>query len=150
MTVIDPKTARVVREAIYDAIVNRGVAPTPADVATAHRLSPVMTKGAFRSLADEHIIILRPNTLEIWAAPPFAAMPSRFLVRARQKTWFGTCGWDAFGILAALGAEGTVEAQCGASGEPMSCGVRNGRTFGDAVLHLLVPAARFWDDIIYT
>jgi hypothetical protein len=42
------------------------------------------------------------------------------------------------------------EAACAWSGEPIQCGVEHGRAYGDGVIHLLVSAARFWDDIAYT
>jgi hypothetical protein len=29
----------------------------------------------------------------------------------------------------------------------LPCGVRGGRAYGDGVVHPLVPAAHFWDDI---
>jgi Alkylmercury lyase len=96
------------------------------------------------------VIVLRPGTLDLWAAPPFSAGPTGFRVRSGNRSLFGTCAWDAFGVPAALHADADVEASCPSSGEPIRCGVRGGRAFGDAVIHLLVPAAQFWDDVIYT
>lgn len=44
-----------------------------------------------------------------------------------------------------------IEAADGYSGEPMMLEVRNGRPVPQpCVIHFAVPAARWWDDIIYT
>ena len=64
--------------------------------------------------------------------------------------YFGVCAWDAFGIAAALHADARIEARCAWSGDPMACGVEHGRAYGRGLVHLLVPAAHFWDDIVFT
>ena|SRR5436309_2690729 len=139
-----------VRQAIYDAIVTRGRVPAAAEVAQTCGISPEQAEDAFRALAAAHVIVLRPGTLDLWAAPPFSAVANGFRVRSGNRSLFGTCAWDAFGVPAALHADADVEASCPSSGQPIRCGVRRGRAFGDGVIHLLVPAARFWDDVIYT
>ena len=65
-------------------------------------------------------------------------------------SWYAPCAWDAFGIPAALKRDAAIDARCAWSGEPIACGVEGGAAYGDGVIHLLVPAARFWDDIAYT
>jgi len=141
---------RSVREAIYDAIVKRGVAPSTDDIADACAMTEPRVRKAVRALADAHVIVLRPGSMDLWAAPPFSAVPSGFKVRAQSGSWFAPCAWDAFGIPAALQADAEIDAVCAETGAPIRCGVRAGREFGSAVIHLLVPAALFWDDIIYT
>ena len=141
---------RSVREAIYKTIVEHGVAPSARDVAHACAISRARAEVLFRALAESHVIVLRPGSVNLWAAPPFSAVPNGFRVHAEGRSWFATCAWDAFGIPAALHADANVDSACSWSGEPVPCGVRGGAAFGDGVIHLLVPAARFWDDIIYT
>jgi Alkylmercury lyase len=141
---------RSVREAIYESIVKRGVAPSTHDIADTCAIPEPRVRGIVRELADAHVIVLRPGSTDLWAAPPFSAVTSGFMVRAREGSWFAPCAWDAFGIPAALQADAEIEAACAETGEPIPCGVRGGRESGTAVIHLLVPAAHFWDDIIYT
>ena len=141
---------RSVREAIYKTIVEHGVAPSARDVAHACALPEPRVDAAFRALAESHIIVLRPGSVDLWAAPPFSGVPNGFRVHAHGRSWFAPCAWDAFGIPASLHADAEIDASCAWSDEPIRCGVRDGRAFGTAVIHLLVPAARFWDDIIYT
>jgi hypothetical protein len=141
---------RSVRLAIYEGIVERGVAPSTHDLAEACAMPEPRVRSVVRELADAHLIVLQPDAIDLWAAPPFSAVPSRFRVRARGRSWFAPCAWDAFGIPAALEADAEIEGTCAETGDAVRCGVRGGREFGTAVIHLLVPAAHFWDDIIYT
>jgi hypothetical protein len=139
-----------VRRAIYAAIVEAGRPPTPADVARTLGLHERSVADAYCLLAEAHVIVLRPGTVEILWAPPFSAFPTPFRSKVGSLSWFAPCAWDAFGIPAALKRDAVIEARCAWSGEPIACGVDHGRAYGDGVIHLLVPAAHFWDDIAYT
>jgi hypothetical protein len=139
-----------VRDAIYATIVSTGVAPAPADIAELHGAPVGDVEAAFRALADAHVIVFRPGTIDVAWAPPFSVLPTRYRARVADNGWFAPCAWDAFGIPAALKADAVVDAACAWSGEPLDCGVSNGRAYGRAVIHLLVPAAKFWDDIFFT
>ena len=139
-----------VRTAIYAAIVQTGHAPAVAALAATLGLAEDAVAEAFRRLADGHVIVLRLGTMEIAWAPPFAAMPTPFRAAAGAASWYAPCAWDAFGIPAALKRDAVIDARCALSGDPIACGVEHGRAYGDGVIHLLVPAAHFWDDIAYT
>jgi len=141
-----------VRLAIYESIVNRGAAPSVAEVAVAQGLEAEDVADAYRALADGHVIVLEPGTLHVRWAAPFSAVSTPFLVRARTGAarWYAPCAWDAFGIAAALREDAAITADCAFSGEPIVTGVRNLNAYGSGVIHLLVPAAHFWDDIGYT
>jgi hypothetical protein len=141
---------RAVRVAIYSAIEATGRAPAAADVARARGVELAAVENAFRALADAHVIVLEPGTVDIRWAPPFSGHPTAFRVRAGRSSWYAPCAWDAFGVPAALDRDARVEAACAWSGEPIPCGVEHGRAYGEGVIHLVVPAARFWDDIAYT
>ena len=139
-----------VRTAIYAAIVRAGRARAPAELAPSLGLDAPAVAGAYRALADAHVIVLRPGTVEIAWAPPFSLVATPFRATAGPQSWYAPCAWDAFGIPAALRQDAVVDARCAWSGEPIACGVEEGRAYGDGVIHLLVPAAHFWDDIAYT
>jgi len=139
-----------VRDEIYAAVVERGVAPTPHEVARATRFDLAEVERIYQGLADAHVIVLRPGTLQVAWAPPFSVLPTPFRTLIRGAAWFAPCAWDAFGIAAAMKKGASIEAQCASSGEALTCGVLRGRAYGDAVIHLLVPAAHFWDDIFFT
>ena len=138
------------RRAIYDTIVRSGRAPTPADLATTFGTDAEAVANSYRVLADAHVIVLRPGTVEIAWAPPFSAVPTSFRATAGSTSWHAPCAWDAFGIPAALQQDAVIDAHCAWSGDRIACGVENGVAYGEGVIHLLVPAAHFWDDIAYT
>ena len=46
---------------------------------------------------------------EIRMANPFSAVPTAFRVSAAGRWWYANCAWDAFGICAALHADGRIE-----------------------------------------
>jgi hypothetical protein len=96
------------------------------------------------SLAEQHVVALGGDG-KIWMAHPFAAHTDGARVDAGGRTWWGNCAWDALGIVAALGLESaTITAQ------DITLHAREGVVEGDAVFHVLVPAARWWDDIGFT
>jgi hypothetical protein len=150
MPELDESLIHTVRLAIYGAIEATGHAPAAGDLALARGLDIAAVEDAYRALADRHVIVLQPDTVEIRWAPPFSLVPTRFRVRAGRSSWYAPCAWDAFGVPAALDCDVKFEAACAWSGEPIRCGVEHGRAYGAGVIHLLVPAAHFWDDIAYT
>jgi len=145
-----PNTDAAVRDAIYASVVEHGAAPLPDDIALTTGLAVAEVGAALQRLADAHVIVLQPSTRVISWAPPFSLVPTQFRSCVERASWFAPCAWDAFGIFAAVRKDGTIEAQCAWSGVPLACGVRGDRAFGEAVIHLLVPAAHFWDDIFFT
>ena len=137
-----------VRLAIYDLFVANSRAPVVAEVAERLELPPREVESAYRRLADAHKIVLAPGTPYIWMANPFSALPTPFTVTAQGQEWWGNCIWDALGILAMLGTDGSVTTNCPDCGDEMRLGVREGELKGDdGVVHFGVPAANWWDDI---
>jgi hypothetical protein len=146
----DETLLRTVRLAIYGAIEQSGAAPAAADVARARGLDVRAVEDAYRALAGSHVIVLKAGMLDIWSAPPFSAVPTAFRARAGRSSWYAPCAWDAFGIPAALDCDARIEARCAWSGDVIPCGVEHGRSYGNGVIHLLVPAAHFWENIVFT
>jgi hypothetical protein len=84
-------------------------------------------------------------------ANPFSAVPTAYRVHARGRAWYANCAWDAFGICAALHVDGRIETSCADCGEPLAVEVQDQRPDDDSLLfHCLVPAAHWWDDIVFT
>ena len=84
-------------------------------------------------------------------ANPFSAVPTAYRVFADDRWWFANCAWDAFGIGAALHTDSRIETSCADCSEPIQVGVRNEQPDDDGLLfHCLVPASRWWDDIVFT
>ena len=95
--------------------------------------------------------MLDADTGQLRMANPFSAVPTPYRVHAAGRDWFANCAWDAFGVCAALGVDGDVKTTCADCGETITCEVRAGRPGDQQLLfHCLVPAAAWWDDIVYT
>jgi hypothetical protein len=124
-----------IRNHIYGRFVALGRAPT------------------FTELKDElaHALVLEPDRTEIRMANPFSAVPTPYRVEAGGGSWYGNCAWDAFGIPAALHVDGHVSSACPDCGEPIEINIRDERPVPDEhVFHVAVPAAHWWDDIVFT
>ncbi|MGH8573304.1 MAG: organomercurial lyase [Gammaproteobacteria bacterium] len=151
---MDPSTRRAsdndIRLRIYDHFVRRGQPPVPVELSAELGISSDEVEAAFRRLADDHVLVLVPGTPYIWFANPLCALPSPFSVEAQGRRWWGACIWDALGILAMLGTDGTVSTACPDCAEPLEVSVRGGEVSGEGVAHYVVPAARWWDDIGFT
>jgi len=94
----------------------------------------------YTSLAAQHVVALDADG-DVLMAHPFANHTTGARVDADGRTWWGNCAWDAFGIVAALDlADATITAQ----------GITLRPEDDDAVFHVLVPAAHWWDDIAFT
>lgn len=141
-----------VRLHVMQRFVEDGAPPTAEQTALALGLSVPEVDGAFRRLADGHVFVLEPGTLDIWMANPLCARPTSFRVHVGERSWWGTCVWDSLGILAMLGTDGFVSTTCPDCGEPLSLRVEGGnvRAEPSAIGHFAVPAVRWWDDIGYT
>jgi hypothetical protein len=139
-----------VRRATYRAFVDLGRAPTAAEVAARLRQDEGAVRGAWARLHDAHAIVL-DEFGAILMANPFAARPTDYRVEAGGRAWFANCGWDAFGIGAALHVDSEFETHCPDCGEPIHVRVRDGRPDdSNLVWHVLVPASQWWNDIGFT
>jgi len=121
------------RRTIFEAFAATGDPPPVDDIAT------------LRSLAEQHVVVLGDED-RIVMAHPFAAHDDGARVEAGERTWRGSCAWDAFGIVAALGLGEALVTD--ASGVRIA--FREGRPVEDAVFHVAVPAAQWWADIGFT
>ena len=105
----------------------------------------------WRRLHDAHALVLNPATDEIRMLNPFSIVPTAYRVQAAGRWWYANCAWDAFGVCAALHADGRIETSCPDCGAPIEVEIRDERPDDERLLfHVLVPAAHWWDDIVFT
>jgi Alkylmercury lyase len=139
------------RNRTYGLFVELGRAPTAAEVAVATERTEEDVRAGWRRLHDAHALVLDGATGEIRMANPFSAVPTAHRVQASGRWWYANCAWDAFGICASLQVDGRIETSCPDCGEPIAVEVRDGRPDDESlVFHCLVPAAQWWDDIVFT
>ena len=137
---------------IYETIAKTAKAPTSTEVARALDASVDEVGAAFVRLHKKRLLVPESdNPAQIRMVPPFSAIATSFLVKVRDKSYYANCVWDALGIPAALHEDAVIAASDGHSGEPINPEVKNGKPVPqECAIHFAVPAARWWDDIVYT
>ena len=151
---IDPVAFdRDVRLTIAECIRERGGVPSVSEVASRVAATDADVAASFGRLGAARALILRPGSSEILSFNPFAAERTEFVVRAAGRDWSALCAWDAFGVAAALRADGLVLGRCAdVCGVPLEV-----RLVGDAigaldgvVMQFALPAREWWKDIVFT
>lgn len=139
------------RNATYQLFVELGRAPSIDELAAARGQPVDAVRDGWRRLHEAHALVLDEGTTELLMANPFAAQATDFRVYAGDRTWFGNCAWDAFGIGAALGVDSVIETVCPDCSDPIQLSVTAGVPDDlTSVFHVLVPAAQWWNDITHT
>jgi hypothetical protein len=111
---------------------------------------PELTRAELARLASEHAVALDAEG-RLAFANPFARGPAAYRVTTPSRSYAAVCVWDALGIAALTGADARIDADCPDCGEPLSLEVAAGELAATAhVVHFLVPAARWYDDLAFT
>jgi len=140
-----------VKLALYRRTAESGTPPTAGELATAMGADPAAVAGAYRQLAERRLLVLEPDGVTIRMAPPFSGVPTQHQVFVAGIRYYANCAWDALGIPAALKLPGEVWSRCEQSLEPLLLPVgRDGPARSSWLFHSLVPAARWWQDIVFT
>jgi DNA-binding transcriptional MocR family regulator len=140
-----------VRLHVYSHFVDRERPPTARETAEALSCSVADVEAAYRRLADAHVLVLAPGTVEIWMAMPFSAVPTTFRVTVGEHSWWANCAWDALGIPPMLSSDGQISTSCADCLEPVSLTIRDGSLLETSgLIHFAVPARRWWTDIGFT
>ena len=139
-----------IRRLVYDGAIERCAIPNKGELANATGGSTEAVDGALRELADAHMLVLQRDSGEVLMANPFSAVPTPFVVTIGPHRWYANCIWDSMGLAAMLGAGASLETSCGCCGTAMSLAIPSDCRDDDArVAHFAIPAARWWDDIVY-
>jgi Alkylmercury lyase len=140
-----------VKIAVYEHFASTGSAPAPADTARRADVSVEAVLGAYQALRAQRVLVLEADGSSIRMAPPFSGVPTDHVVHAGMVRFYANCAWDALGIPAALHWPAMVHSRCAQSGEAFHLEVGpRGPEASDWLFHSLVPAARWWDDIVFT
>jgi hypothetical protein len=142
---------RDVRLFVYEHFVAEAQPPTVDEVAAGTAIAAADVEASFARLEEGHVLVLAPGTRSIWMANPLSAFPTPFRVETPRGPFWGTCIWDAFGVIAMLGGTGTVETSCADCGNALVLRVAEGALEpAEGVAHFAVPARGWWDNIAYT
>lgn len=139
------------RNLSYGLFVELGRAPSADETAERAGVPREKVLSGWARLHEQHAIVLEPGGESIRMANPFSSVPTVHRVLAAGRWWYANCAWDAFGICAALRVDGRIETSCADCGDALEIEVRAGRPSDESlVFHCLVPAAGWWDDIVFT
>lgn len=141
-----------VKLAIYEITAETGCVPNSSEVSRKIGIDEEQVLGAFARLHAKRLLLPEPgDPTRIRMAPPFSGVPTKFPVEANGKKYYANCVWDAFGIAAALHCDAISPASDGQTGEPLTLEVKNGApVLKPYVAHFAVPAAHWWDDLVFT
>lgn len=140
-----------VKLAVYRHFAETGCRPWPEDVAGRVGGDVGRVLEAYGRLRAQRVLVLEADGTSIRMAPPFSGIPTQHAVESGGVQYFANCAWDALGVPAALQRAGTVHSRCEQSGEPLHLEVGlDGPVPSDWLFHCPVPAANWWDDIVFT
>jgi alkylmercury lyase-like protein len=137
---------------LYEITAETGRVPNSLEVSRKMGIDENEVLAAFGRLHAKRLLLPEPDDpRRIRMAPPFSGVPTSFPVEANGKTYYANCVWDAYGIAAALHSDAIIRASDGYTGEPLTLEVKNGRPILKSyVAHFAVPAAHWWDNLIFT
>ncbi len=140
-----------VKLAIYRLFAGNGLPPTQTAVAEAVGAPLTDVQAAYETLGQSRLLVLEDDRATIRMAPPFSGIPTQHRVTVEEVHYFANCAWDAFGIPAAIHKAGRVESECAESRTPLSLEIGlGGPAPSPWLFHCLVPASRWWADIVFT
>jgi len=136
---------------VYDDLIAAGRPPSVAAIAMRFGTSPVIAREALANLKIGKTILVDPRSGEIWMAGPFAVAETAYRVVGEKREWWANCAWDMFGVAMIVNERVRVETRCTDCGAPMTIlSDPSTAPTQDAVVHFLVPARRWYDDIGFT
>jgi hypothetical protein len=137
--------------AIYRHFAETGERPSLETVATRVGSDVASVRESFQRLRAQRVLALEPDGESIRMAPPFSGVHTQHVAVVDEIRYFANCAWDSFGIIAAFQKPGTIHSRCEQSGEPLDLEIGlEGPPPSDWLFHCLVPAAKWWDDIVFT
>jgi hypothetical protein len=144
-----------VKLTVYRWFAETGRPPSPGDIGDREGLAIPDVLDAYRELRAKRVLLLESDGASIRMAPPFSGVETQHVVTADGVSYFANCAWDALGIPAALHKPATVHSRCEQSMEALHLPVGlhgpeySAETSG-WLFHCVVPAAHWWDDLVFT
>ena len=144
-----------VKLAVYVHFAETGRRPSPDAIADRVGLTAPDVLDAYRRLRAQRVLVLEADGASIRMAPPFSGVATQHVIVGGGVSYFANCAWDALGIPAALRQPATVHSRCEQSLELLHLtvgplGPEGPEANAGWLFHCPVPAAHWWDDIVFT
>jgi hypothetical protein len=151
---VDPRSALdavALRVFVYEWLVSHSLPPTAGEIAEHWRTDEDSVKRMLGALEIGKTVLVDPKSGEIWMAGPFAASPTPYRVIGSRASWWANCAWDMLGIAALASEPVRIEASCTDCREAMTMHADPSAGASDpGIVHFLLPARRWYDDIGFT
>lgn len=138
---------------VYETLIETGRAPDAAAIGARFGVTADDARQAIRTAGIGKTLLAHPATGDIWMAGPFSATPTSYRVVGRRTSWWANCAWDMLGIPVIVGEAVEIRTTCTDCGAPLRITV-DPRTGPDpdakGIVHFLVPANRWYEDIGFT
>jgi hypothetical protein len=142
---------RDLRIHIYEVLLERGLPPSALEIARQFGRTEREVKHAIDELKIGKTVLPHRVTREVWMAGPFASEETEYRVRGKWVTWYANCAWDMLGIPVIANEWVTIDTTCTDCRDPITITVEpNAPASDDLVVHFLVPARQWYDDIGFT
>lgn len=139
-----------IRAYVFNDLMRTGTVPSFEAIAGDFEREPNEIRESFRRLAEAHVFVLQ-DTGELMAANPFAAIPTPFQIIANGVRYSAMCIWDSLGIPAMLKTDADIHTTCGDCYGEIVVRIADGELQrGEGVVHFAVPAAQWWNNIVYS
>jgi hypothetical protein len=139
------------RRFVYQHILSVGRPPRAVEIGDRFDVSAAEAKRRLAALNFGKTVLIHPDTGEIWMAGPFAASETSYKVIGQRVSWWANCAWDMLGIVAIVNDDVQISARCTDCLDPLTIPASPDRgVSSEWVVHFLLPARRWYDDIGYT
>lgn len=136
---------------IIKCIIEKGFAPSIADLAVTFEVSIDEVINGLYELEEYHGVVLHPNHPKIWVIHPFSLAPTNFYVTTKNKEWWGNCAWCSLGIAALLKEDVKITTRVGGETKQIEINILDGVIQEKNLwIHFPVPMKQAWDNVIYT
>ncbi len=144
-----------IKLAVYRFFAETGRRPSPDHIAGRTGVPAPEVLEAYRRLRAQRVLVLEEDGASIRMAPPFSGVETQHVVESGGLSYFANCAWDSLGIPSALQRPAKVLSRCEQSMEPLRlrvglAGPEGPESLSGWLFHCAVPAAHWWDDIVFT
>jgi hypothetical protein len=149
-----PSLAQRVRLFVFEYFVEHAAPPVVEQVMTQFGVDRATAVDIFRELAEARHIALVKGTARILMAFPLSAIATPFRVVANGKIYFANCAWDAIAFHSMLKVPIRIDSFCHHCAQPITIEMSDGHASRvepkEAIVHLALPPAQWWEDITTT
>src|SRR5262249_39331654 len=139
------------RTAVYQHFATTGASPTLDGMRDALGATSEQVRDGYRRLYARRMLVPSDDFRSIHMAPPFSGVPTQHRATVNGRDYFANCAWDVFGVVSALGGSGDVHSRCEQTLEPLVLHLSaEGPPASRWLFHCVVPASRWWNDIVFT